>query len=458
MTGLLVNMELNKTHSCSNDVVTQALRHEAGLKSSSGGSAKRLRAWQRACAFLQAQLSPLKSDNGCIRDDCLRLLLCCEDCAVSLHGKASPILQYQATLQYHFVRLFHQTEDFKRTLQSGLRLSNLLRQQLPQPWVLQLLKSCLTAIVSASYHIALDAAAFGQCAIGIAFLRSSDASQLARKLIVAQVTHCGLQQLDQKMTASVYSLLSKYAAELPDVERIFSRLVHSSSDEAVHDLISTMVETCTASCAGLVRIVMTESIRRPSMFESFPPANEALQILFVAQAAGALPSRCPPSWLAGLSDMLIKLRHSKRSHERIIALDVCLKSAVKMMGDSVPREEEREPELQEHAVVCRKLLLTATAALCDLCLQDPQASDAQKLSTAIVSASAFILDCYQPHSCMFPATQETVLHYGQHVMEICLSAIISLLEVHTLESSDLCALLACLRCALICSSSSLSMA
>eukprot|EP00892_Ulva_mutabilis_P006336 jgi/Ulvmu1/4074/UM019_0052.1 len=424
-------------HVNADHIITEALQHEARLKTSSGDPDKYLRAWQRACAFLQAQLPLLKAAQEPSKKSCRRLLVQCQSCAVQLKGNSN-VLQHQATLQYHFLRLSHEQKEYKLVIKDGLSLSSLLQKQEPQPWVLHLQQSCLTAVVSATYHQALCPSEFSHCASAIAALGSVEAAQLARNLIVAHVSYPGLQQLEDHISMAAFSTLADYAAVLPDAGRVFTRLMHFSSDSAMHDLLQAMTD----SCPEFTRIALAECGRRQTMFTTFPDSCELLQILTVSQAASATLMRGCPNWMQKVSRTLQNVQHSNQPDVAMIALEVSLNRAATMLDSKAgPAADDWEPE--QSALGRWQILLDAVAALCDLCMRHPQGSVTQQISSAVTATSAVTLQCCQ--SRMSAAAKAAVLHRSQVVTDSCLDAAIAFMPMRTVVDDSPCVLLTALR-------------
>lgn len=413
-------------------ITTDVLQHEANIQTALGQSAKHLRAWQRACAFLQTQLPFLKSANVTDRDVCLRLLISCEASTVHLKDDYIQVVQHQATLQYHFVRLLHDRKDFELVFRYGMGLSKFLQQQEHQPWIQQLLQSCLTAVVAATYHEALSASEFVQCASDIHLLASGEASQLVRNLILAHMGHCRVRQLMKTEASAAYDLLIKHAASIKDADKVLARLAHFSSDAAMECLLqATSAQPFTDTSAGFFRIALLECVQRSSMFTSFVDSSTLIKIMFIAQAALPEPLGGSVAFLSDLADMLRKIPNGARNEAFVVALEVSLSSAATKVAGTTASAARLQ------------LILQAAGVLCEL---TRSRSETSRLSCVTSAASAVMVSCCQQHSLMSSIEQAAVLHQGQQVMDTALQAAEGVLEAGaSLQGKG--SLVSSLRCA-----------
>lgn len=437
-------------HRSSNQITTELLRHEANLQTFAGQPEKQLRAWQRACAFLQAHLPQLKFAEASLLDSSLRLLSCCESCAAGLKQQHIQVLQHQATLQYHFVRLLHDRKDFKLVLEHGLGLSYSLQQDKQQPWAEQLQQSCMTAVVSATYHEALSPSHFAQCASGINDVTSCEASQLARNLILAHMGHRGTQQLTDTEALAAYALLARPGAPMKDAERVFARLAHSCSDSAMECLMQAMLaRTCATTYTCIWKIALSECVRRSSMFKSYSESCHLIRILFVAQAALAEPSCASFNFLPGLSHMLHKMRDGACSDSSALALEVSVISATATIAGTTATVSGAAVTTAagQQVGACLQLILQAARVLCGLARSSTGGAAVSQLSCAISAASAVLLACCQRQSSMSARELMTVHHEGQQIVDTALEASEAIPEALASLPGSTNVLLGSLRCA-----------
>lgn len=353
------------------------------------------------------------------------------------------VVQHQATLQYHFVRLLHDRKDFELVFHYGLGLSKFLRQQEHQPWIHQLQQSCLTAVVAATYHEALRPSDFVQCASGIHLLTSREASQLARNLILAHMGHCGVRQLINTEASSAYQLLIMNVETIKDIDKIMARVAHFSSDAAMECLLQAMTaQPVTDTSARFLRVTLLECVNRSSMFASFVDSSTLMKIMFIAQTALPQPRCGSFAFLSDLSDMLLKIPNRAKNDAHLVALEVSLSSAAAKVAGTTTYAAG----LGQHASARFQLILQAAGVLCELARSGAQYGAFLQLSCAISTASTVIVSCCQQHGLMSAIEQVAVQHKGQQVMDTALEAAEGMLVAHaSLQGSS--SLVASLRCA-----------